>query len=879
MVTKEQIIKEEIQKIIDNFKEKYAEHKKELEANTETKLVEPLFKALGWTTEDFVKQEKAQRGQKTGHADYAFKLNDKIVFFLEVKKVGIPLEKEADKQVISYALSRGIPFAVSTNFEQLKIFCVEQKKAQEEVFRIFKKPEEYVTDFNNLAFLSKESFEKGLILQQATAEKRLKTRISIDKTLLDDLMLVRGLIANDIETNYPKQYELNDKEEIIQKLLDRLIFIRRCEDIGINPDNLVLETIKRFSDDKAYFELKKTFQRYNQEYNSGLFDSKDTDCDKINLSGAVIKKLIGYLYESKDGEYVYNFDWIDADVLGQVYEQYLGKILAQTKSGKAKLKEGQAHRKEQGIYYTPTYIVDYIVKNTVGELLKEKKTNIEKIKILDPACGSGSFLIKAFDYLNEYFASKEEYKQKKIDSQGVYSIKTEILKKNLYGVDLDNKAVEITKLNLLLKAAEKRRKLPEEAELHIKQGNSLIDDEEIDGKNFFKWIGEFQEGTFDVIIGNPPWVSIKGKQKSVDMNENELNYLLQKYPCDTYMPNLYEMFIWKSLSLLKDGGFLGLIVPDRLCTNQQFINLRKHILENFSIRNILLKAPFPGIIADTVIIILEKRKTNNLIEIQEYAKTPIKIKPKSILNSADEAFLYIPRKIYDIFEKITSNKDVNLLGDIVLTTSGCGAKSSEIKSEKEKNHQIELLKGESILRYNIRKNFWFEFTDKNLSGRTRDEKKLSKKFKVLLRKTGSDLIAAFDDSGTYPEQSLYFIYTENDTQKELLMFILAILNSKLMNCYYKNFAITNRDSTPQLKNVDLDRFPIIIPENKEELTKKVEQIIKVNKIIKKFGDKQTLEKAKREEEIERLDAEIDEIVYKIYGLSKKEIELVEGSFE
>ena len=152
-------------------------------------------------------------------------------------------------------------------------------------------------------------------------------------------------------------------------------------------------------------------------FNSGLFAiNSDNDCDTIKIDGGIIKKLMYHLYESKDKTYIYDFDWIDADVLGQVYEQYLGKILAQTKSGRAKLKEGQSHKKKQGIYYTPTYIVDYIVKNTVVELLNNNKAKSKKIKILDPACGSGSFLIKAFDYLYKNLVSNEETKQHKISN-------------------------------------------------------------------------------------------------------------------------------------------------------------------------------------------------------------------------------------------------------------------------------------------------------------------------------------------------------------------------------------------------------------------------------------------------------------------------------
>ena len=521
-----------------------------------------MFKALGWTEKDWTKQEKIHRGQKQGRADYLFKLNDKVVFVLEVKKVGVQLEKEANRQVISYALSKRIPFAVSTNFEKLNIFCVEEENALTNKFRVFNEPESYISDIDILFFLSKESFEQNLILKKAEDEGRLRKRVSIDKTLLDDLMNVRKLIANDIEETYPSKYTSNEKDEIVQRIIDRLIFIRRCEDTGINPNNIVLTEVNHLPDNKAYSKLKEIFSQYNNMFNSGLFAiNSDNDCDTIKIDGGIIKKLMYHLYESKDKTYIYDFDWIDADVLGQVYEQYLGIILAQTKSGKAKLKEGQAHRKEQGIYYTPTYIVDYIVKNTVGELLKDKKVDINKIKILDPACGSGSFLIKAFDYLSRSLSSTEEAKQHKIDTQGNYSIKTEILKDNIYGVDLDNKAVEITKLNLLLKAAEKGRRLPEEVDVHIRHGNSLIDDETVAGLNAFKWVGDFEEGSFDVVIGNPPYV------KARDTKDAESRKYLEesgKYKTLYKMWDLYIAFIERGIRLLKPDGVFGMIIPDTI---------------------------------------------------------------------------------------------------------------------------------------------------------------------------------------------------------------------------------------------------------------------------------------------------------------------------
>jgi type I restriction-modification system DNA methylase subunit len=159
--------------------------------------------------------------------------------------------------------------------------------------------------------------------------------------------------------------------------------------------------------------------------------------------------------------------------------------------------------------------------------------------------------------MNEHLSKTDEAKQTKIDTQGFYSVKTKILKNNIYGVDLDHKAVEITKLNLLLKAAEKYRKLPEEVDLHIKQGNSLIDDEKVVGLNAFKWTGDFQEGSFDIIIGNPPYIRIQ------TLNKNEVDYFNKTYESPEKNYDIYILFIEKGFKLLKENGILGFILPHK----------------------------------------------------------------------------------------------------------------------------------------------------------------------------------------------------------------------------------------------------------------------------------------------------------------------------
>ncbi len=888
-------LKRDIKKLIDNFKTNRNFYIKNAEANTETRLVENLFKLLGWTENDWIKQEKTYRGKKRGFADYSFYLGDRRVFFLEVKKVGIPLDKEANEQVISYALSKRIPFAIATNFEELNIFCVEQERAIEQVFRTFKKPEDYIDNIQDLIFLSKKSFENNSMLKKAEDEGRLKKRITIDKPLLKDLMDIRKLIANDIETNYPQKYEANEKDEIVQRIIDRLIFMRRCEDVGINPENYVLEELRFTSGSQAYKKLKEMFEKYNEIYNSGLFAvGVDNDCDNIKIDGSIIRNLVNYLYRSKDGQYIYNFDWIDADVLGQVYEQYLGLILEQTKSGKSKLKEGQAYKKEQGIYYTPTFVTNFIVKNTLLEYLKNKKIKAENIKILDPACGSGSFLIKAFDYLYKDLSNGDGAKQTRFDKQGIYSIKTEILKQNIYGVDIDNKAVEITKLNLLLKASEKNRKLPEEIDLHIRHGNSLIDNEKLYPKDAFKWEGDFQEDSFDVIIGNPPYDVIYSNYKP-----EEFNYFKQRYSSAEYNPNLFALFLDKSLDLLKEEGYLGFITPDTLLTNTYFGNLRRKILKKCDILKIidLSSGVFSNAIVDTIILILKKKKTKgHKIEVGYNISSPEDFidKKYKIKQVSQESFETSNNNEFNIhFNKDLTNIKEKMLKDSVLLEKLSNIKRGMVTKDNKKfifddktkkeckdvSNLKKLLIGKDATRYylNYSGNYIF-FDNSAKGGGCWDEEIYEAKEKILIALiTGGmkyRINAAYDNQQYYVLQNYNNLIVTDDRFDT--KYILALLNSRLLNDYYMLFF-----NDKNIKRVQLQQLPIknISKEKQKDFIERVDKIISFNKRLVEIENKNTSEKKDILEKLEKLDNEIDKLVYDIYEINEEDKETIKAGLK
>jgi len=426
------------------------------------------------------------------------------------------------------------------------------------------------------------------------------------------------LSKNITKLNQTKKLTESELDESIQRILDRLIFIRNCEDRGLEEKKLW----EARNETKVWKKLKEVFAYYDKNYDSKIFTYDPTDakkvhlCDTLDVDDSVMREIIESLYRTKDKSISYDFSIIDADVLGTVYEQYLSHILKKTKK-RATLTENHTHKKEQGVYYTPTYIVDYIVRNALGKLLEEKNVNVEKIKVLDPACGSGSFLIKAFDVLNEHYQQNDkDYSQTQLDFKTgtTFTRKVKILQDNIFGVDLDKQAVEIAQLNLLLKIAEKGHLLPL-LERNMRCGNSLIDDEKLAGDRAFKWEEQFKEimkdGGFDVVIGNPPYV------RQEELSEIK-PYLEANYETYQGTADLFVYFFEKELKILKENGYFGMIVSNKWLRAGYGKNLRK-FLAKFWIEEFIdfgdLKVFADATIYPCIIIIKKIKKQNPEIRI------------------------------------------------------------------------------------------------------------------------------------------------------------------------------------------------------------------------------------------------------------------------
>ncbi|MBI2576467.1 N-6 DNA methylase, partial [Candidatus Woesearchaeota archaeon] len=659
-LTKEEA-RNEVKKLVDKYTRigESGSIKRYNEEDTKAEFIEPLFEALGWDVRNTENDDEVVREEKIskGRVDYSFRINGIPKFFLEAKALKEDLNNiKFVEQAVNYSWHKGCTWAVLTDFEAIKIFNAEWKSVNplQVQFGQTLPCQLLFEKFDTFWLLSRESFEKKSLDTEAEKWGKKVKKIPVDKQLLADLTKFRDFLnKNILKNNASKNLSGDELDEAVQRIIDRLIFIRTLEDKELEAP-MLQSVVREDLNKRIYKKLNLIFRKIDDIYNSKLFSPHL--CENLEVDDDVLSIIIGGLFATSDNSVRYDFSAIDADVLGTIYEQYLGHILKKTDK-RAKLAEGKAHRKEQGIYYTPTYVVDYIVKNTVGELSKNKRFNLKNIKILDPACGSGSFLMKAFDYLVTRDKKKnEENEQVKLDLTGAsptYNKKVEILKNNIFGVDLDSKAVEIAQLNLLLKAAEKKHRLPTLQE-NIKIGNSLIDDSAVAGERAFKWEEQFKDimgsGGFDVVIGNPPYV----RQEEITSFKTSL----KEYIVFEGRADLYIYFIEKGIKLLKEGGYLGFIVPNKFLAAGYGKALRKYILANchiFRIVDVSNIRVFSEASVYPVMIILQKYKPENMNSQHKM----------QLANVDDEAEIISGKVAY---KKLSQNVYVDLVSESFLTS-------------------------------------------------------------------------------------------------------------------------------------------------------------------------------------------------------------------
>jgi len=437
------------------------------EANTKQAFILPLFKALGWNIYDTA-EVSLEENASAGRVDFAFKINNVARFYVEAKRLGADLNNpDYIKQAITYAYNNGVTWAILTNFTEIRIFNAQRSNAF-----IALRYDSYLINFDKLWLLSREAQKSDLLDKEAAQYGALPPMAPIEEKLFKQLREWRERIYNEL-LHYNEWLKPDQRDEVIEKLFNRLIFVRTAEDRNLEEHKLRAAVNQwentRNKKGQLTTSVHEIFTYYNGYYDSDLFKQHLLDDDRLWVDEHTLKDVINGLYDIPGGIASYDFSLIDADVLGRVYEQYLGyvskHVIAKAEAKKAtenlgfnqdadyKLIERKKRRKEQGIYYTPKFVTDYIVKETIGRFIKEHNHNeIMNMKILDPACGSGSFLIRAYDELLKYYADQKGKPAAQLDQFE----RLPVLTQNIFGVDLDQQAVEIARLNLLLRALAKK---------------------------------------------------------------------------------------------------------------------------------------------------------------------------------------------------------------------------------------------------------------------------------------------------------------------------------------------------------------------------------------------------------------------------------------
>lgn len=943
MINKETAYKK-ISELVERFEEQYTSYKKSEYNETLTRrdFIDPFFKALGWDIDneqgyaeayrEVIHEDKIKIGGATKAPDYSFRVGGgKRLFFVEAKKPSVVVKDDIlpAYQVRRYGWSAKLSISIITDFEEFAIYDCTKKPIPTDkasvarvkyiTFRDYLKEFDFIWDTFSKERVLQGSFDKFIL---GTANK--KGTATVDKEFLQSLDSWRTYLATSISWN---NKDLNEEEInfAVQQTIDRIIFLRIAEDRSVEPYGNLKTAIKQ---GEYYKNLFSIFKEADEKYNSGLFDFKKDQISKnLTIDNKVIKTIVNELYYP---ESPYEFSVLSVEILGSAYEQFLGKTITVDKAHRAKIEEKPEVRKSGGVYYTPQYVVEYIVQNTVGKLIEGKTPKeISQIKIVDPACGSGSFLIGAYQFLldwhkNYYSDNGKPSKGKKDnpltpDGNLTTSEKKRILLNNIFGVDIDVNAVEVTKLSLLLKCMEgetqasitnqlrmfNERVLPT-LDSNIKDGNSLVDTDfyssELDFGDEkkvkpFSWKKGFPEvfkqDGFDSVIGNPPYV------RSQHLEDNIKNYLSQKFSSASYQPDLFAFFIEQGILLLNEQGKLGFIIPNGILTNTFYAKSRSNILNKTCVNIIvdLKDKVFEGASVDTSIFILTKetseakRKKNPVLigEFPSKIKLAVETPTSTILQNE---FLKIKDYVFNtsssksdfvLIEKI--KKETERLGDLCIVKNGMKVRKDFVSLKKEDSRYKKFLLGASVKPYSIDyKNKWVCY-DKSLEQQFtnqafRDEEIFLVNPKLLIRQVmgKNRIFGTIDNNQFYVDQSVYILHPKSN--KTNLSYLLGIVNSKLLYYLFSKTFSDRKETFPKIKGVQLSEFPIKIEKkNKEiyrpEIIKLVDQLLKLNEELSATKLSSSINQIAGK--IEYCESKIDELVYKLYEFTDEEIKIIENN--
>jgi hypothetical protein len=808
----------------------------------------------------------------------------RTIAVVEIKNAKTPLDKSQQRegnlspvqQAFKYKPQfKNCPFVIATNFVEIRLLRDNQLDFESFTLESLADSSDDYFEFKKFYYLlCAENFvcKSGTTKTEGILGSIRREEEQITKKFYKEYKELRKELVADIQANNT----ISDFTVIVehaQKIIDRIVFICFCEDLGLIPEDKLIEVIEYAEKMGLTIPIWQIMQGFFTAidkgseklgipfgYNGELF-KEDGKLNALKISDDICKKFADF------GKYDFAED-LRVNILGHIFEQSISDI-EEMKETENVQKGIVSKRKKDGIFYTPEYIVDYIVTHSLGTYLQEKERaalerngvkedlqdkNYEKrmkkayleyweelknVKILDPACGSGAFLVRVFDFL---LAEHQRVGDILGLNKGVADFTTvykSILEKNIYGVDLNPESVEITKLSLWLKTAMKGKKLTNLKE-NIKCGNSLIDDKDVAGERAFVWEEEFKEimesGGFNVVIGNPPY--------GAAMSEKDKKYYLIDYQTAYYKLDTYALFIEKGITLLKEGGYISYILPYTWLTIKQHCKLREHIL-NYNLINILdlPQKIFDDADLDTMIFTLSKASPSPFINIGKVDKQfNIQYSTLSLEHiQANEDLLIncnYSNKDAELIKKI--KKESRLLSEYFEVSQGYIPyrrsdliikygieKGNQIVDERLWHSDVKIdddwkleIQGRDLGRYkNLEPSKYIKY-GKHVAGYV-NEKFFNQPRVLIMEVTRGikyKLSAQYVEKEYYNTPSIINIISQNNSKYGLYP-VLAIINSALITWWHvKKHAKANATtSIPKILVGDVKNLPLTIKFNNEKL--------------------------------------------------------------
>jgi hypothetical protein len=775
------------------------------EAQARQEFIDPLFIALNWDVHnqqqaapdyrdvvvEYSLEMEAHEARKA--PDYVFRVGHDPKFFAEAKRPGVDLKTSTGPayQLRRYAWSAKLPLSVLTDFQEWAAYDCRIRPSEKDKSSIARLAyltyEEYADCWHKIwDVFSRDAVWGGSFDQFAQGSKAKRGTSEVDSEFLKEIEGWRNSLAHNIALRNP-DITLDDLNDSVQRTIDRIIFLRMVEDRGMEEYGQ-LQRIGEGED--IYAKLLVLFKKAGIKYNSGLFDftkSGDQVTPRLAMDDKTLKSILADLYYPQP----YEFRYLPVEILGNIYEQFLGKVIKFTPTHHAKVEEKPEVKKAGGVYYTPSYIVEYIVKNTVGKQIEGKSpAQLNGFRVLDPACGSGSFLLGAYtlllEYCHDWYIAHEPVKHKEAVAQqpdGSWQLtlpeRKRILTEHIFGVDIDRQAVEVTKLSLLLKVLEglkqlalfSERALPN-LDSNIKCGNSLIgpdyfagqmmpDNDELKRVNPFDWQQGFPEamqaGGFDCVIGNPPYLNV---DDTWGKGDPRLTALKSLYP---YIYNdktdILFYFLGKSVNLCK--GHVGVIVSRAFLEAYKADKLRQYLITHSAITNVVdfqNYYVFTGVGITTCILILQPGALPTSIEV--YKLRPANLPSPQLEKLVNDA---------NIFEHIAVNQSILGSSAWVITSPMVANINAKIDAQGQPLDQI-LIIGQGMQ------------TGRNdvFGERTHDEinRWHVKPGMFYKRATNSDVQRYFirnrDEYILYPQPAQSFEQLPTGVQKHLLAYAIEL---------------------------------------------------------------------------------------------------------